>query len=221
MDRRFVVQKLNELGVQTTLEDFLRAHAVATLEIGRIMQSDEPGTDATRWQAYGARLMHELKVEGDALQRMREAILAKHMAGDLWTFVEEGTLETLRELRRAGFTLGIVSNADGRVATFVEKAGLAEFFDVIIDSGVVGVEKPDPRIFEIACEQLDVEPGETIHVGDIYEIDVLGARAAGIRAILLFNGDKDDAWDCDVIPRITALPAVLASTPLRPHASTP
>lgn len=205
LDRRFVLAKLNELGIPATMADFMRAHGIAAGEVRRIMRSDEPGTDTTRWRAYGAKLLQELSCDGDALVQMQKAIYEKHLTGDLFSYVEEGTIETLEQLRADGLRLGIVSNADGRVASFVEKAGLTKYFEIIVDSGIVGVEKPDPRIFQITLEQMGLQPDDVIYVGDIYEVDVLGARGAGIHAVLLFSGDRDPEWDCDVVPNLSGI----------------
>jgi hypothetical protein len=73
-----------------------------------------------------------------------------------------------------------------------------DLVDFVVDSGVVGVEKPDPRIFRIACERAGVKPAEAVHVGDFYDIDVLGARAAGVHALLL------DPTTCIRTPTATA-----------------
>ena len=74
----------------------------------------------------------------------------------------------------------MVSNADGRVESFLRHVGITKYLDFVVDSGLVGVEKPDPRIFEIALERAQVRKDEVVHVGDVYEVDVVGARAAGI-----------------------------------------
>ena len=103
----------------------------------------------------------------------------------MWRIVREGTHDALERLKSAGFKLGIVSNADGRVAADAQRLGLAKFFDVIVDSSVVGVEKPDTKIFRLALEALAVPPEETLYAGDIYSIDMLGARAAGISGKLI------------------------------------
>ena len=79
----------------------------------------------------------------------------------------------------------MVSNSDGRVAEALEAAGLRAYFDVVVDSALVGVEKPDPAIFRAALDVLGVPPEEALYVGDLYEVDVLGANAAGIPAVLL------------------------------------
>lgn len=108
-----------------------------------------------------------------------------HREATLWRVVRPGTFEALERLKSAGYKLAIVSNAEGQVESDARRFGLAPFFDVIIDSHVVGVAKPDPRIFEITLERLGLAPDEVRFAGDIYSIDVLGARAAGIEARLV------------------------------------
>lgn len=110
---------------------------------------------------------------------------AIHREATLWRVVRPGTLEALEAFKSAGYRLAIVSNAEGQVEADAKRFGLAPFFDVIIDSHIVGVAKPDPRIFQIALERLGVAPDEVRYAGDIYSIDVEGARAAGIEARLV------------------------------------
>lgn len=209
MDRRFLIQTLNENGVPADLAAFSRADAVARGEISRLMRSENPGTDASRWIAYAGALMRELDCEGAALAKVRAVLWQRHQGGELWTFVEDGTIDALEKLKHAGYRIGVVSNADGRVATFLEKAGLTKYFDVIVDSGEFGIEKPDPRIFAHALERMGIEPKGTYYVGDVYEIDAVGARAAGLTPIILTSELHPD-WDCMVIRSIAELPEVLA-----------
>jgi putative hydrolase of the HAD superfamily len=110
---------------------------------------------------------------------------AIHREATLWRVVRPGTLEALEAFKSAGYKLAIVSNAEGQVEADAKRFGLAQYFDVIIDSHIVGVAKPDPRIFQIALERLGVAPDEVRFAGDIYSIDVEGARAAGIEARLI------------------------------------
>jgi putative hydrolase of the HAD superfamily len=130
------------------------------------------------WLAAAGIPEDEILAHGD---RFREI----HREATLWRVVRPGTLETLEQLRSRGFKLAIVSNAEGQVENDARRFGLAPFFDTIIDSHVVGVAKPDPRIFEIALERLGVGAGEVRYAGDIYSIDMLGARAAGIEGALI------------------------------------
>ena len=103
----------------------------------------------------------------------------------LWRVLHPDTPDVIAELRRRGFTLGVVSNADGRVPAALEASNLAPHFATIVDSHLVGVEKPDRRIFAIALDACKAQPAETLYIGDIYEIDIRGARSAGIEPILL------------------------------------
>jgi putative hydrolase of the HAD superfamily len=69
------------------------------------------------------------------------------------------------------------------------------------------VEKPDPRLFEIALERSSADAATTIHVGDLYQVDVVGARAAGIRGVLLDENGLYDGVDC---PRVQSLAELVA-----------
>jgi putative hydrolase of the HAD superfamily len=97
-------------------------------------------------------------------------------------------LPTLRRLRGAGLGLALVSNWSDRLPPLLQALGLASWFDVLAVSQTVGAEKPDPALFRHALESLGVAPEHAVHVGDRWENDVLGARAAGLAAWLL---DRD------------------------------
>jgi putative hydrolase of the HAD superfamily len=104
---------------------------------------------------------------------------------------------TIRRVKAAGLVVGVVSNSNGNAHALLKQAGLGADLDFVIDSGVVGVEKPDPRIFELALRQAGVAAHEAAYVGDLYSVDVLGSRAAGLHPILLdprgFWGPRDCA----------------------------
>ena len=208
MDRRFFIQTLNENGVSADVADLIRADVAAKREISRILRSESPGTDASRWSAYARVLMHELRCEGAALEAVRAAVRARNAAGTLWSHVEEDTIPALEAIRGMGFRLGVVSNADGRVAGFLEYVGLARYFDVIVDSGLYGIEKPDPRIFLHACATLGAEPARTLYIGDVYDVDVVGARRAGLTPILLAQTGEPDC-NCSVIKSLAELPSIV------------
>jgi putative hydrolase of the HAD superfamily len=91
----------------------------------------------------------------------------------------------VRALQARRIRLGVVSNFDGRLVTICKGLGLADAFETIVMSGRAGCAKPDPRIFAIALERLGVTATETLHVGDSDREDVTGARAAGLRAVLI------------------------------------
>jgi HAD superfamily hydrolase (TIGR01509 family) len=111
---------------------------------------------------------------------LREAWTAADRDESLWSQPIPGALECLIRLREAGIRLGVVSNADGRVAQSLGRLGLAPFFDVIVDSATVGVAKPDPRIFEPALAELRTPPERTWYIGDTVAYDAAAADAAGL-----------------------------------------
>lgn len=116
----------------------------------------------------------------------------------LWHVPDPEAEPALRLAREAGCGAGVISNSNGSVRSILEETGLAAHLDFILDSAVVGVEKPDPRIFQMALAEARVEPGEAVYIGDLYSVDVLGARAAGMDAVLLDPGGVWGARDCRV-----------------------
>jgi HAD superfamily hydrolase (TIGR01662 family) len=210
LDRRFLIERLAGHGLDVDDATFIAADRDATRHAVELMRTGQAVDDTSRWRAYGRRLLRTLGCGPITTMRVGRAIRARHAEGLLWSHIEPGTPETLRTLRARGYRLAVVSNADGRVASFLEHAGLDACFDEIIDSSEVGVEKPDPGIFRIACERVGVEPAHAVHIGDILEIDVVGARAAGVHPILFDPHDAFPDPDCD---RIRAIPDLLERLP--------
>lgn len=91
----------------------------------------------------------------------------------------------LEELRQRGLRLAVVSNWDVSLPEVLADLALAPLLDATVTSAAAGAAKPDPAIFAAALAELGVEPGAAIHVGDSPELDLAGARAAGIRAVLI------------------------------------
>jgi FMN phosphatase YigB (HAD superfamily) len=101
-------------------------------------------------------------------------------------------LETSRRLLERWASrarLGVISNFYGNVHLLLDEAGIAPLLGTIVDSTVVGVAKPDPRIFALALERLGGTPAAALYVGDAHDKDVLGARAAGLRTAWLPGDD--------------------------------
>ncbi len=114
------------------------------------------------------------------------ALKAEHARFNLWRRVPEGLLDALDRAAEAGVRMGVVSNSEGQLKRLFARVGLAGRFEVVIDSAIVGISKPDPRIFAVALEAMQVShPSEATYVGDIPSVDIDGARAAGLRAILV------------------------------------
>ena len=115
----------------------------------------------------------------------------------LFNVADRDALPAIRRVKSAGLVAGVVSNSNGWARALLDGAGLGDALDFVIDSAVVGVEKPDPKIFHLGLERAGVAAHEAVYVGDLYSVDVLGSRAAGLGAILL---DPRGFWgprDCD------------------------
>lgn len=144
-----------------------------------------------------------LGVDEAACERLSERMLAAHDERHLWCGLDPEAPRVVGELKRAGLRVGVISNTeDGRLKELLELVDIATHFDLLVDSHVVGLRKPDAVIFHHAVQQLNVSPHEAVYIGDSYGHDVLGAQGAGLRAILLDSLDLYADSDC---PRIRAL----------------
>jgi putative hydrolase of the HAD superfamily len=160
-------------------------------------------TDASRgWLFFDLVLEHagipRSAPTGAALERLHRY----HTASNLWEYVPADVPPALDALRARGLTLVVVSNANGTLLAHMNRLGLAGKFDHVLDSADEGVEKPDPRFFDIALERSGAKRDTTIHVGDLYYVDVMGARRAGLRGVLLDEANLRPDADC---PRVRSL----------------
>lgn len=188
----------------------------------------EAGTDRERAGRYLEALFLGAGVPADRWSDARAALYALHRECHLWSGGDARTGEALGRLRERGVRLGVVSNSDGRVDEALTAAGLRDYFEVVVDSGVAGIEKPDPRIFALALAQLGVAASETLYVGDVHEVDVVGARRAGMAAALVGVGEHEtaklDAAGVQSAATVADLVDHLLATgqlpPIRPQAGT-
>src|SRR5258708_25085183 len=147
-----------------------------------LMSEGNSQATAAAYEHFFRGWMTAAGIPEEEFQKCATKFGAIHREATVWRVVRPGIFEALEAFKSAGYKLAIVSNAEGQVEADAKRFGLAQYFDVIIDSHIVGVAKPDPRIFQIALERLGVGPDEVKFTGDIYSIDVEGARAAGIQA---------------------------------------
>lgn len=156
---------------------------------------------------------------------IREVGIEKHVEQIAWELLQSGhylfaansatlyedVVPTLQHFRDEGFKLAIVSNWDTPLDPLTERLGIADYFDAVIASHDARVrsEKPDPHIFNYALAAVGVLPEETVHVGDTYEADIVGARDVGIRPILLDrDGTQTGKWE-ETIRSLSELPEML------------
>ncbi len=197
-----ISRALAEHGVQVDPETLARAEPFAKKQI------DDRTTIASTTDAGRGWLYFNLIFEraGVPLTAAVEAALgdlhAYHQTSNLWELVPASVVPSLTALRQRGLKLTVVSNANGKLRLLFDRLQLAGRVDCLLDSHDEGVEKPDPRYFEIALERSGARRETTIHVGDLYHVDVVGARNAGVRAVLIDEGGLYPDADC---PRVGSL----------------
>jgi putative hydrolase of the HAD superfamily len=163
-------------------------------------------TDAGRgWLFFDLILEHAGIQRSEATADALKELHVYHQANNLWEFIPDEVRPALTALRDRHLTLTVVSNSNGTLRAHLDRIGLSSYVTCIVDSCDVGVEKPDPRIFQIALERSGARRETTIHVGDMYQVDVVGARAAGLRAVLLDEMRLHDDADCPRVRSLTEL----------------
>ncbi len=135
---------------------------------------------AAAWGRMVATILARAGVPEAELPQLVSTIWVSHVEHNLWSVVPEGFSTAMAELRAVGVKTAIVSNSEGMLDRLFATLGIADCFDVVVDSGKVGVEKPDPAIFRIAAERTGTKLGRAIHLGDTWATDVLGAQNAGM-----------------------------------------
>jgi FMN phosphatase YigB (HAD superfamily) len=144
---------------------------------------ERPG--AANWGKMVATIVSEGGLDPEKLPALLEATWPLHETKNLWCKVPTGLGVALDAVRARGVKTAIVSNSEGMLDRLFSDLGIRSHLDILVDSGIVGVEKPDPRIFEIALEAANVPRERALHLGDIFATDILGAQAAKIRCALI------------------------------------
>jgi putative hydrolase of the HAD superfamily len=188
-------------------QQLARLEAMARLEIHR--QVSKGGRVSEAWRDYFHIILNEVGLPANTRGAIIDALWEAHQRVGLWTVPIDGAPQTVAELKRRGYRLGVVSNAEGRVEQDLEAAGYRGLLETVVDSHVVGVEKPDPEIFGIALRRLDARPESTIFIGDVPAVDVEGARAAGVTPILVDRHELYPQTDVLRLGSIRELPAIL------------
>jgi putative hydrolase of the HAD superfamily len=190
------------------------AEALAAADPHARRRLDDPETvarsnDRSRGWLYMELVLERAGVEPTpAVIAALAEVQAYHAEHNLWETLCPGAREGLERLATGTARLVVVSNANGRLHAVLERLDLARYFHVAFDSHLEGVEKPDPRLFRIALERSGGRPETTVHVGDLYAVDVLGARSAGIEAWLIDPAGLYPQADC---PRFASLVEVAAA----------
>lgn len=117
--------------------------------------------------------------------RIVERWWARQLDVGLWLCVNEGAPEALAGVRALGLRRAVVSNSDGRAEQHIRDWGVRDELEFVIDSQLVGVAKPDPRIFQLALDRMQLTAERVLYIGDIRCGDEVGSRAAGLHFVLI------------------------------------
>ena len=186
-DHAMVIHALHRAGHEVDPALLDRAHYAGVAAL-----VDWPDDEDGIWRAYEEAYATAAGVPAERLDDACAELDAAFAAKGMWSRVVSEAVDALRELERTGLALAIVSNSDGTLEGRLAAEGICQVgpgrgvpMAIVIDSGAVGVAKPNPAIFDIALEATGVAPEAAIHVGDAVGADVAGARAAGVRPVHL------------------------------------
>jgi putative hydrolase of the HAD superfamily len=143
------------------------------------------------WVGMYSLLARKLGLDEDA-EELARRVYEEFGRADRWRAYDD-VLPALMRLKERGHRLGIISNWDRRLSGLLDGLGIAGLFDTIVSSAEVGLHKPDPRIFQLACDRVGVQPGEAVHVGDHHYADILGASAVGMIPVLIDRQETPDS----------------------------
>jgi putative hydrolase of the HAD superfamily len=167
-----------------TLHEVLEAvwRAVIAEDATAAWEASEAGDLRRKWEIE-REILDRLGLKDDHRQIFDRVTAAFRDPANYRLFPE--VPDTLRALRDQGYTLAIVSNWDWHLPALCNDLNLTPYFDAIITSARVGRAKPHPQIFHTALAETGAEPERTLHVGDSYDADVVGAQGVGIAGVLI------------------------------------
>ena len=150
------------------------------------------------WWTFHTYLLQDL---GELSDGTRMALVENTQKSSNWDQILPGTREALERIRER-YRTAVISNADGKIEQVLTHCGIAGCFESITDSGIVGYEKPRAEIFAAALEAMQARAEESLYVGDVYSVDYVGARNAGMDAVLF---DVAETYRERELPRVESL----------------
>jgi len=178
-----------------TLEQWQALERRTKKEFDQGMQSGR--VDHGFWWTFHTYLLQDL---GEDIG-IRDELVENTQNSANWDQILPGTRDALERISQS-FRIAVISNADGGIERVLSRCGIADCFESIIDSGIVGVEKPRAEIFQAAFTSMKARAVESLYVGDVYSVDYVGARNAGMDAVLL---DVSGAYRDRELPRMESL----------------
>ncbi len=183
---------------QPTLEQWQSLERKTKLEFDRDMQTGR--IDHSFWRIFHGYLIQSLDSATNSDGLLDELVRNTQQSAN-WDQILPGTREALDRIA-AKFRIAVISNADGKIEQVLSRCAIADCFESITDSGIVGIEKPRPEIFQVALKAMQARAEESLYVGDVYSVDYAGARNSGMEAILF---DVAGAYRGRPEPRVESL----------------
>ena len=188
-----------------------RAEPVAKRRYERALSEGASHEDG--WAVFMGALCQAAGAVG-AVERHVERLRAAHDELNLWRRVPDDLGDALAGARALGYRVGIVSNSEGKLGALFEAVGLGDAFDLVVDSAILGIRKPDPAIFRYALDALGADADASWYAGDLPDVDVAGARGAGMNAALIDPLDHYAEYDdAPRYPSVAALVRALGAPP--------
>jgi putative hydrolase of the HAD superfamily len=205
-----------ELGYIVTPEDVQREMADAD-GLYRELLRDDPqiwsreASIRKMWRAYYSLIFTRLGLDG-AVSRAADSVYERFNRVEQWSvFVD--VWPTLTELRSRGYQIGVVSDWGPQlVDSLLVPLGLGQLIDTVVVSARVGLAKPSTELYRLAASRFGLDPQQVMHLGDSYVHDVLGARSAGMQAVLVDRERRTAGTQLDC-PRVWDLTQVLELVP--------
>jgi putative hydrolase of the HAD superfamily len=204
-----IIADLREDGYSATPEDFYAAERLAKQKLDdwlwpQIRTGEVPQQiDHYYWREYLREFTRRLGTPERTPGALTRRLIERFQDLQLWSRVMPDTPAFLEWLVARGYYLGVISNSIGTLEGQLVRLGLARYFQAILDSAIVGIQKPHPGIFKLALQRAGVEASEAVFVGDTHATDVGGAQLAGLTGVLM---DSVGAYPDATCPRISSLP---------------
>lgn len=220
LDFEWMVEQLAGLGVRTTVEDLRQAEVAgrrrydaSTAAAPTVGVRNAPLGSTGDIREYFAGMFEAVGVSGALLQSMAEILRTRETKPiGVWGRAAEGAADAVAALHHMGMRVAVVSNSDGRAEDHLVHSGVRKHLEFVVDSQIVGIEKPDPEIFRLAMRRMELDPARALYVGDLLSVDARGARAAGMEFVLLDPYGDYAPGGVQTIRSIADLPAWVAST---------
>ena len=194
-------------GSNAKLEDVSRAVARAERVFDDAQAKLDGKDEGVFWNSYDEFVLKRLGFKGD-IEKFSKDVSAEfdRVVPEVKNWIAfPDARPLLEDLKKRDFKLGLISNATDLARKVMDNLDFSKYFDFMVLSEEVGVRKPDPRIFLMAAQKANVHPSRAIHIGDRLAIDVLGAKKAGMNAVLIDRMGIYSDVDCLKINSLDAM----------------